>query len=131
MVYEIVKYDLQGATLYTKKERPDLSVREGKNKGEVLFWDEENKREAFRTHLFSYTTNPNKAAYDANERFLPYFADVTEDRPNYVNNPITYKNCQLLTEKHGGYLQFWHEETQQKLRIAINSHYYTPSLNNK
>ena len=124
MIYEIVKYDLIGATLYTKKERPDLR-KEGDK-----FFDKDN-REAFKTRHWEYTDNPNKGAYNAEDRFLPYFADVVEDLPHSItkhgHKPTEYKNCQLMVEKHGGYLQFWHEETKQVLRIALNSHNYTPT----
>ena len=59
--------------------------------------------------------------------FLPYFADVTADIPGYMNiTPDTYKNCQLMTETHGAYLQFFDHKTETVLRIAINSNTYTP-----
>ena len=120
MVYKIVKYNMKGAVLFTKELLQGYTFKDEK------FYDEENKI-AFKTGLWSYTTNPNKGAYSCNERLLPYFADVTEDVPGYLKvNAETYNNCQLMTEKHGGYLQFWHEETKQVLRIAMNSHYYTP-----
>ena len=32
-----------------------------------------------------------------------------------------------MTEKHGGYLQFFHFPTNEILKIAINSHTYTPA----
>lgn len=121
MVYEIRKYDMKGATFYTKKERPDMYEVNGK------FYENGCSKEAFKSNLWSYTTNPNKGAFSAYETLLPYFADVTEDiAPYYKIEPKTYRNCQLMTEKHGGYYQFWHEETKQVLRIAINSHYYQP-----
>lgn len=123
MVYEIVKYNLKGATLYTKKERPDLEKREDK------FYIKGTNEEAFQSSLWSYTTNPNNGAYSADEKFLPYFADVVEDLPHSVSKymePKTYTNCQLMVERHGSYLQFWHEDTKQILRIAMNSHYYNP-----
>jgi hypothetical protein len=128
MVYEIVKYDLIGATFYTKKERPDLEKREDK------FYISGTKEEAYKSTLWFYSTNPNITPYSSEEKLLPYFACVTEDLPYSASRfgltPKTYKNCQLMTEKHGSYLQFWHEETKQVLRIAINSHYYQPEKTN-
>lgn len=120
MVYEIKKYNLKGATLYTKKERPDIIKKDDK------YFNEDGSK-AFESTLWSYTTNPNDGAYSADDKYLPYFANVIEDIPlHYKFEPKAYNNCQLMTEKHGGYLQFWHEETQQVLRIAMNSHYYEP-----
>ncbi len=120
MVYKIVEYNLKGATLYTKELMQGYTFKEGE------FYDTENKI-AFKNRLWSYTTNPNKGAYNSEDRFLPYFANVTEDNPEYLKKfAKTYNNCQLMTEKHGGYLQFWHRESKQVLRIAINSHYYEP-----
>ena len=125
MIYEIVKFDLKGATLYTKKKRHDLYKGDDKK-----IYTNNTKEEAHKTHLWHYTDNPNQGAFDADDEFLPYFADVTEDLPNSVKKhglePKTYKNCQLMTEKYGGYLQFWDKKTKQALRIAINSHYYNP-----
>lgn len=121
MVYKIVKYNMKGATLYTKEEMPYLIEKDGK-------FYEDNGSLAFKTNLWEYTTNPNKGAYSSKDERLPYYADVTEDLPAYLQiHAKTYYNCQLMTEKHGGYLQFWHEETKQVLRIAMNSHYYTPT----
>ncbi len=124
-VYEIRKYNLIGKVLYTCKERPDLEMRE--SGGMKRFYEKGTNIEAFRSHLWDYTTTPKENAINPEEKFMPYFADVTEDLPTHVKfKPKTYKNCQLMTETHGGYLQFWHEPTKQVLRIAMNSHYYTP-----
>jgi len=124
-VYEIKKYDLIGKTLYTCQERNDLEMREVNKR--QRFYEKGSNIEAFRSHLWEYSTTPKENAISPKEKFMPYFADVTEDiSKRYKFKPTTYKNCQLLTEKHGGYLQFWHEETKQVLRIAMNSHYYTP-----
>ena len=125
-VFEIVKYDLIGKVLYTSKERPDVEYRE--SNGLKRFYDSNGL--LTRSHLWEYTTTPQVNAISADEKFMPYFADVTEDLPGSATKhgleAMTYKNCQLMTEKHGGYLQFWHEPTKQVLRIALNSHYYTP-----
>jgi hypothetical protein len=122
-VFEITKYDLIGKVLYTSKERPDVECRE--SNGLKRFYDSSGLLTI--SHLWEYTTIPKVNAVSADEKFMPYFADVTEDLPGSVKlKPKTFKNCQLMTEKHGGYLQFWHPKTEQVLRIAMNSHYYTP-----
>jgi hypothetical protein len=55
------------------------------------------------------------------------FADVTQCiSPKYKINPKKYKNCQLIAEKNGGYMQFLHKPTNKILKIAINSHIYRP-----
>ena len=127
-VYEIVKYNLIGTVLFTCKERPDLEVRpDPKNPNQEIFVEKDTGREAMKSNLWEYSTNPKAGAFNPDEKFLPYFANVTEDiSPRYKFKPTTYDNCQLMTEKHGGYLQFWHEPTKQVLRIAMNSHIYEP-----
>lgn len=129
-VYEIVKYNLIGTVLFTCKERPDLEVRpDPKNPNQEIFVEKDTGREAMKSNLWEYSTKPKAGAFDPDEKFLPYFAKVTEDVPQWVlkkNWQKTYDNCQLMTEKHGGYLQFWHEPTKQVLRIAMNSHIYEP-----
>jgi len=125
-VFEIVKYDLIGKVLYTSKERPDVEYRE--SNGLKRFYDSNGLLPL--SHLWEYTISPQVNAISADEKFMPYFADVTEDLPGSATKhglkPKTFKNCQLMTEKHGGYLQFYHPKTKQVLRIAMNSHYYTP-----
>lgn len=125
-VYEIVEYNLIGKKLYTCKERPDLEMRII-DKRECFFHAGTNTK-VFESHLWKYSTTPKTGAISPDEQVMPYFADVTEDIPGSCKDlkPKTYKNCQLLTEKHGGYLQFWHEPTKQVLRIAMNSHIYKP-----
>ncbi len=127
-VYEITKYNLIGTTLFTCKERPDLEGKPHiKYPNKTGYYEKGTNTEAFASHLWEYSTTPKANAINPEERFMPYFATVTEDVPNqYKFARKTYKNCQLLTEKHGGYLQFWHEPTKQVLRIAMNSHIYTP-----
>jgi hypothetical protein len=123
MIYKIVKYNMKGATLYTREEMPFLTEIDGK------FYEEDGTEAYKNNSLFEYTSNPNKGAYSAKDERLPYYADVTEDVPAYLKiHAKTFYHCQLMTEKHGNYLQFWHEETKQVLRIAINSNYYTPTV---
>ena len=127
-VYKIVEYDLIGKILYTCKEETTIEAREAENSFDRLrFYDKGTNTEAFQSRLWKYSITPKDNALSPDEKLLPYFADVTEDLPTSVKlEPRTFENCQLMTEKHGGYLQFWHEKTQQILRIAINSNVYTP-----
>ena len=123
MVFKIVKFDLIGKVLYTKEPMPNIVEKDGK------FYDyEKNGQLALQSKLWEYSSNPPKDAIDVNNKFMPYFADVTEDLPMWYKNliPTTYKNCQLLSEKHGGYLQFFDHATQETHRIAMNSNFYTP-----
>lgn len=124
-VYKIVKYELKGATFYTSEEMPELEERELNGRKEYFY--KGTNRMYIKSHLWELTTNPNPKAYSHLETFLPYFADVTQDLPSNLRfKPKTYYNCQLMSEKHGAYLQFYHKPTKQILRIAMNSHYYTP-----
>ncbi len=132
IVFEIVKYELIGKNLFTCKERPDLEVRYNlKNKVDRAFYEKGTQIQVIDSQRSIYSVNQKEGAFNPDEKLLPYFADVTEDMhiPKRLRGklePKTYKNCQLMTEKHGGYLQFWHEPTQKVLRIALNSHYYQP-----
>jgi len=77
--------------------------------------------------IYQYTTDLSKFEnlYNFSVNFLPFFADVTQDlSPKYTFEPRRYKRCQLLTEKHGSYLQFFDHERGEVLRIAINSNTY-------
>lgn len=127
-VYRIIEFNLIGKKLYTCEEIHDVEARlvEGKTK----FFNKGTNTEALKSHRWTYSTSPKEDAIDpTKEKFMPYFAKVTEDVPQWVQKKgweKTYDNCQLMTEKHGGYLQFWHEPTKQVLRIAMNSHIYEP-----
>ena len=131
-VFEIIKYELIGKNLFTCKERPDLEVRYHiKNKGDRAFYEKGTQIQVLDTNRRTFSIIQKEGAFNAEDKFLPYFADVTEDMHIPKNlrgklEPKTYKNCQLMTETHGGYLQFWHEPTKKVLRIALNSHYYQP-----
>lgn len=131
-VYQIIKFDLIGKVLYTCALMDELEMRLDQNKTERFYYKGTNQ-EYQKSSLWTLSTTPKEGAIDANEEFMPYFADVTEDLPGSVTKhglkPKTYKNCQLMVAKHGGYLQFYYKGkgTQGEiLRIAMNSHYYTP-----
>ena len=130
MVYEIVKYDMIGKMLHTYEEKPNLEYRDtnsGSSKG--YYVKGTINEQAQRDWRWDYSTSIPKDAFPHTDKFLPYFADVTEDIPAYLkrsHNPQTWKGCQLMVEKHGGYLQFFHEPTGEVLRIAINSNTYRP-----
>lgn len=133
MVYEIVKFDMIGRVLYTYQERPDIVIVT--NHGKIEFVNENGTKEPV-CRLYTLCTDLNeykgKEIYPHTQALLPYFADVTEDRviPKILRDkgmePETYKNCQLLSEKHGAYLQFIDHATNEVHRIAMNSNYYTP-----
>ena len=135
-VYKIVKFDLKGKVIYTYKLMSELEavVEQDKyNQSKTKFYYKGTKREYGYSHLWELTTSiaSYKNIYNEDENeFLPYFADVTEDLPGWVKlEPKTYRNCQLMSEKHGGYLQFYHKPTKEVLRIAMNSNTYQPVTN--
>ncbi len=135
-VYQIIEFNLKGEKLFTYKLQPHLKEQEYEDKNwqlEKRYVDKVDGSIQKPVHgLFYYTTNLNKfpanKLFNANESmFLPYFADVTEDLPLSCNwKPRTYKNCQLLSQKHGSYLEFFDHKTQTTLRIAMNSNIYHP-----
>jgi len=129
MVYKIIKYNLIGKTITTFEPLPNVIVKQDNNKNNKYY--EPDNSECLKSHLWEYTEIIPENAIPHTEKLLPYFADVIEDIPSSYKNlkPKIFKNCQLLSEKHGGYLQFYHPETNQKLRIALNSNIYTP-INN-
>ncbi len=124
MVYKITTYNLIGKVLTTFEPLPNVRTDDSQR---VRRFIEPDGTECYKTHLWYYAEILLGNPISHTEKFLPYFADVTEDiARHYKVTPTTYKNCQLMTEKHGGYLQFFHKESNQVLRIALNSHYYTP-----
>lgn len=129
MIYEITTYTLTDKTIHLFKERPELKIN-GENGVKKKFIDFEGT-EHFCGPRSKFSTNLNidKNYFSENEfpKFLPYFADVTEDIHSKFNiEPSTWKGCQLMTETHGGYLQFYSHDTKKVLRIAMNSNIYTP-----
>jgi hypothetical protein len=129
-VYEIREFDLIGDKMYTVLERTDVQVVDA-DKG--IFKDENGiiPRNGYYTLVTSLMGYAGKKLFSAENKFLPYFADVTQDRniPEALKDKITletYKNCQLLAEKHGAYLQFFDHATGEVHRIALNSNSYTP-----
>lgn len=132
-VYKVVQYNLIGIVLYTFKYMPELECVEDVRQLRKKYFYKGTTEEYPNSHLWELTTSLSKYKNLFNEdenTLLPYFADVTEDIPSSVKlQPQTYHNCQLMVEKHGGYLQFFHKETNSILRIAINSHIYQPVTN--
>lgn len=134
-VYLIVKFDLIDKVLYTYRLIPHLKEVKILNKNNLevsSFVYKESGINYGTSRLWKLTTDLSKykkeTLFKAEENeFLPYFADVTQDLPGYLKiKPKTYKNCQLMAEKHAGYLQFYHEPTKDVLRIAMNSNIYRP-----
>jgi len=127
MVYQIRKYELLDKTIhvYTKREDLEFKTFPG-NYVQLIETSTQNKYDKSKFYTYSKTL-PEDAIEDIGQKFLPYFADVTQDIPShYTFEPKTWLNCQLLKETHGSYLQFFDKSTQEKLRIAMNSNYYTP-----
>lgn len=127
-VYKVYEYDLIGKKLYTKEPMPHLYEGKDPHRGNRIM-DRDTKREVEHNWRWEYTTTPPVSALDSTIEFLPYRADVTEDLPSSCRKmmtPKTYKNCVLMSETHGTYLQFYHEKSKTVLRIAINSNYYQP-----
>lgn len=129
-IYKIVRYDLIDAQFYTY-ELLELDVKEIKRYSngkisKVIFIDDSTIES---NNYYTLSENP-KGIDKKTNKFLPYRANVTEDLPSSATKhglkPKTFKNCLLMIEKHGGYLQFHHEETDKILLIAMNSNYYTP-----
>lgn len=126
-----------GALLFTYE--PVYGIIEEKKDNNSIFYEEETRTKAFNPGFpyFVLTSDLDKYAkkgkvIPANERFMPFIADVIEDLPGSCKmEPKTYHNCKLMVERHGSYYQFYHEETNQVLRIAMNSHYYRQAIQNK
>jgi hypothetical protein len=131
MVYQIITYDLIDKKFYTCQEMPELEMRLDQPNGRERFYYKGTNNKYPESHLWDLSTFPKKGAINPEvEQMMPYMADVTEDLPGSATKigvkPKTWKGCQLMVEKHGGYLQFLHQPTGEVLRIAMNSNYYTP-----
>ena len=150
MVYKIVEYSVIDKTdvvyqnhgngavstkntyksLYSFEEMPLLEFKEqgGGRSPEVVYKGTNEIAKIFHGY---FTEKKPDGAIPHTETFMPYFADVTEDLPGsatkYGLKPKTYKNCQLLVAKHGGYKEFYHKKSKKTLRIALNSHTYRPA----
>lgn len=126
MVYLIrIFHMLNNIKFHTFEPCPELEVR--LHGSHQRFFDKDTNTERVGGNTHYYSTSIPKGAISAEEKFLPYRANVIEDLPGWAKfTSKTYDNCQLMTEKHGGYMQFWHEPSKQVLRIALNSHIYQP-----
>jgi hypothetical protein len=134
MIYEIKTYDLTNKKIRLVKKRPDLKVVNGTNNQRDRFVDDDGRdgicgpRSKFTTSLVK---SENTFTDEECPKFLPYFADVTQDLPGSCKfEPEIYENCQLMTETNGTYLQFFNHDTDKVLKIAINSNIYSPLKNN-
>ncbi len=133
VIYEILIYNMVGKiiecyipikvdSIESNNENKIVAVVDG------VTIDYFKKRKNSNTY---YSLSPIGFEYNA-DKYLPYFADVTEDVPQcYKKIAKTYPNCQLMMEKYGsGYLQFYSHAEKEVLRIAINSHNYNPCKDN-
>ncbi|MFT6125850.1 MAG: hypothetical protein ACJAVA_000292 [Flavobacteriaceae bacterium] len=108
-LYLIRVYDMVGEKLYTHESLG-------------FFTEEESKEKIKNPHI----SKESKGFKFSEDGLLPYFANVTEDIPGYLNfEPKTYKNAQLQMQKRGVYFFFTHKE-KNDLLIAINSNTYNP-----
>lgn len=129
-VFEIRKFSLIGGkTLYTYLEREDLIFDEKRQ----VFKDNEGIIQQ-KNHYYFLTSSlshfNSEDLFPDETELLPFNAKVIQDLPNSVSkyiDPEEYPNCQLMGEKHGGYLQFKNLDNGQVLRIAINSNFYEPA----
>lgn len=122
--YKVTDHKGKEKVFHTYKEQPDVSVVDA---AKGIYMDGGRKINNIDLRVFQYDTDLSKYKnlYSFNLKLLPFFADVTEDIPaRYTFRPKTYKRCQLLTEKHGNYMQFFDHESGEVLRIAMNSNTY-------
>jgi hypothetical protein len=122
--YKVTDHNGKEKVFHTYLEQPNVSVVDAAN-GIYLEFGEKVFNKNLRVYQYATDLSKYKNLHSFNEKFLPFFADVTEDIPaQYTFKPKTYKRCQLLTEKYGNYLQFLDHESGEVLRIAINSNSY-------
>jgi hypothetical protein len=117
-IYLIRTYQMHGATFKTWQlahfEESDFIIKDNSIRFKI----------GGMPMIYSLSFNKEGIEYDENS-LLDYMATVTEDIPAYLKiKPESYKNCQLMMETHGGYLQFKDLDTGEKYRIAVNSNYY-------
>jgi hypothetical protein len=122
--YKVTDHKGKEKIFHTYEAQPNVSVVDAA-KGIYMDGNYEVANKDLRVFQYDADLSNYKNLYSFNEKFLPFFADVTEDIPSqYTFKPKTYKSCQLLTEKHGNYMQFFDHESGKILRIAINSNTY-------
>jgi len=134
MVYEVETFKLIGLTIFLYQKVDYLELVKEKNMPEKLINTRVGKSVVKHPRRF-YVSNLKEIKgkdiqvlnREDNSDKLPYFADVTADIPGHFKfEPDTYKRCQLMSETHGGYLQFFDYKSRKVLRIALNSHIYSP-----
>lgn len=135
-IYLNTKYEMSDKTIYGHQvlnfiKQPEIEY--GKD-GKTIAAVQGNTTEGFvsyRSNRFHTIEENKKGDPENKDGLLPYFANVTEDIPGYSIKlgvkPKTYYRCQLMGEKKSGYFYFYHHPTKEKLLIAINSHFYTPT----
>ncbi len=127
-IFAIRKYEMLNNVTLKSFESNDkhIIIETTKNSYGLVF--KTSKGEIFKSnHYVTYSLEKKEDMTDYNDQFLPYFADVKQDLPGSIKfEPEIYPNCQLMTEKHGGYLQFWDAKNKEVRRIALNSNIYIP-----
>jgi hypothetical protein len=130
-IYVIREYNMIDCKLYTHELMQFdsvIAIKEDKGEIKSISGIFEGKPLTMESNRYYSLSNKPKG-YEYRTEYLPYIATLTEDLPCSCKGlkPATYKGCKLMTEKHGGYLQFFHPKTKQVLRIAIHSHFYNPT----
>ncbi|REC60500.1 hypothetical protein DRF65_20775 [Chryseobacterium pennae] len=127
-IYLIRSYDMIGSSFKTFEK---LNFDKVEKINDVFICEKNNKTETWSSGRY-YTVSEVPEGENYNKAFLPYFADVREDTniPKELKRkglkPKTYKNCQLMTKKNGGYYSFYSHTQKKELLIALNSHIYDP-----
>ena len=123
-VYLIREFNMIGATFHTHEKYTF-------NEYEVIVEGNKIKRAGVldnNNRYYTLSLTPKGVDY-LTTALLPYYAVVTEDMPSqYKFKPKVYSNCQLTTEKPGGYYIFKCLDSGKLLKIAINSHVYTRKI---
>lgn len=126
-LYLIREMKLIGATFNIYSEIHLHENAQFKYKGSRLDSVTDNGQTWENTRYYKLSDKPLGFNMDTTTH-LPYFAKVTEDLPGSCKGltPAVYERCQLTTDFPGGYLVFQDLKTKKHLKIAMNSHTYTP-----
>lgn len=133
-IYSILTYNLMDNVsfqTYKSQGKYHIISERRNNYGPVFECQvEDGSKVTFESNRYGvYSSNISPDMFNYEDKLLPYFADVKEDLPGWVAKKVkaeVFENLQLMTEKHGGYLQFWDPVNQEAKRIAMNSNTYTP-----
>jgi len=135
-VFKVVEYNMIGAKFYSYELMSGIDAEPAPNRDSRFeFYEAGTRTKAYNPGFpyWTFTTDLNEfkkkgMLVEASEKYVPYLAEVVEDLPGSCKGltPKRYQKCQLMMERHGAYYQFYHKETDSVLRIAMNSHTYSP-----